>query len=222
MPRPKGALPNSCGAKTRSGKPCMRSPVKGKKRCRQHGGLSTGPRSPEKMKGNKNSLKHGAHETIYLDSLEPDEAALVASMDMSTKSQTIEEIKLITVRISRMMKRIQRLKGDSVTYQSKSTKSGPEVTLEGFSITKIETDEGFGPMGPIDKESKTYESTLGNIQKIESEITKAQEKKKGLLELLYKIESGAGDSMPDINVFLNALTATGEDVWGDESEDDSP
>ena len=30
----------SCGAKTRSGNPCQKSPLQGKARCRLHGGLS--------------------------------------------------------------------------------------------------------------------------------------------------------------------------------------
>ena len=36
-----------CGAKTRSGKPCEKFPLAGKRRCRLHGGLSTGPKSAE-------------------------------------------------------------------------------------------------------------------------------------------------------------------------------
>lgn len=36
-----------CGAKTRKGTPCQCLPVTGKKRCKFHGGLSTGPRTPE-------------------------------------------------------------------------------------------------------------------------------------------------------------------------------
>ena len=36
-----------CGAKTRSGEPCSKFPIRGKKRCRLHGGLSTGPRTLE-------------------------------------------------------------------------------------------------------------------------------------------------------------------------------
>ena len=35
-----------CGAKTRSGVPCAKFPVEGKRRCRLHGGLSTGPKTP--------------------------------------------------------------------------------------------------------------------------------------------------------------------------------
>ena len=36
-----------CGAKTRTGSPCKRKPELGKRRCRNHGGLSTGARTPE-------------------------------------------------------------------------------------------------------------------------------------------------------------------------------
>ena len=44
-----------CGAKTRSGKPCMAPAVAGKKRCRMHGGAS-GSGAP---RGNRNALKLG-------------------------------------------------------------------------------------------------------------------------------------------------------------------
>ena len=44
-----------CGAKTRSGKPCQSPTVKGKRRCRMHGGAE-GSGAP---KGNQNALKHG-------------------------------------------------------------------------------------------------------------------------------------------------------------------
>lgn len=36
-----------CGAKTRTGAPCKRKPIPGKKRCRNHGGLNTGKRTPQ-------------------------------------------------------------------------------------------------------------------------------------------------------------------------------
>ena len=37
--------PRRCGAKTRSGKPCAKYPLVGKRRCRLHGGLSSGPKT---------------------------------------------------------------------------------------------------------------------------------------------------------------------------------
>ncbi len=36
-----------CGARTRRGTACQKPPIKGKRRCRLHGGLSTGPRTAE-------------------------------------------------------------------------------------------------------------------------------------------------------------------------------
>jgi hypothetical protein len=46
-----------CGAKTRSGRPCKSPSVRGKKRCRMHGG-APGSGAP---RGNKNALKHGRY-----------------------------------------------------------------------------------------------------------------------------------------------------------------
>ena len=39
--------PRRCGAKTRSGAPCAKYPIAGKRRCRLHGGASTGPKTAE-------------------------------------------------------------------------------------------------------------------------------------------------------------------------------
>ena len=39
--------PALCGARTKAGHPCRALKVKGRKRCKWHGGLSTGPRTAE-------------------------------------------------------------------------------------------------------------------------------------------------------------------------------
>jgi len=52
-----------CGAKTRSGKPCMSPAVSGKKRCRMHGGAA-GSGAP---RGNQNALKHGRYRREVLE-----------------------------------------------------------------------------------------------------------------------------------------------------------
>ncbi|HEV2610618.1 MAG TPA: HGGxSTG domain-containing protein [Noviherbaspirillum sp.] len=51
-----------CGAKTRSGAPCMGPAVQGKRRCRMHGG-----NSPGAPKGNRNALKHGQYSARALE-----------------------------------------------------------------------------------------------------------------------------------------------------------
>ena len=51
-----------CGAKTRSGTPCAKYPINGKRRCRLHGGLSTGPKTAEgKARIAAAQLKHGRY-----------------------------------------------------------------------------------------------------------------------------------------------------------------
>jgi len=58
-PRNTGPMLSSsrCGAKTRSGNPCQSPAVRGKKRCRMHGG-ALGSGAP---RGNKNAVKHGLY-----------------------------------------------------------------------------------------------------------------------------------------------------------------
>ncbi len=49
-----------CGAKTRNGSACAKFPVAGKKRCRNHGGLSSGPKSAAgRARIGAAQLKHG-------------------------------------------------------------------------------------------------------------------------------------------------------------------
>lgn len=49
-----------CGAKTRAGTPCQQAAMRGKRRCRMHGGGCTGPRTPEGMARMRASkIKHG-------------------------------------------------------------------------------------------------------------------------------------------------------------------
>ena len=64
------------GIKTRSGRPCKnRAMAKG--RFRMHGGKSTRP-PLEKMYHNKNAVKTGEYETIWMDALDPEESVLIS------------------------------------------------------------------------------------------------------------------------------------------------
>jgi len=51
-----------CGARTRSGNPCKKPPISGKQRCKNHGGLSTGPKTAEgKARIALAQFKHGRY-----------------------------------------------------------------------------------------------------------------------------------------------------------------
>jgi hypothetical protein len=63
----------TCGAKTRSGSPCQKPPLAGRKRCRLHGGLSlSGSDHPNFQHGRctKQARADAVAMTAYLKSLE--------------------------------------------------------------------------------------------------------------------------------------------------------
>jgi len=58
----------TCSATTRSATPCQKPPMKGKKRCRLHGGLSTGPRTAEgKARIAAAHWKHGRRSKKFVE-----------------------------------------------------------------------------------------------------------------------------------------------------------
>ena len=57
-----------CLAKTRRGTACQKPPIKGKRRCRLHGGLSTGPKTPEgKARISAAHWKHGKRSKRFVE-----------------------------------------------------------------------------------------------------------------------------------------------------------
>lgn len=178
---------NKCGAKTRSGGPC-RNAAMANGRCRMHGGKSTGP--PKK---NKNALKTGEHETIWLDTLDEEERVLFDVIKTDVLVQIEETIRLMTIRERRMLQYRQRVLDG---WQQNET----EVMHERRKITDNEVPT-------FDEDGKmTYQSTpeygmvevqrtekerdqLARILAIEEALTRVQDKKAKLLELKHKIQS---------------------------------
>lgn len=86
-------MKNCCGAKTRAGTPCKRSPMAGKRRCRLHGGASTGAGRPARP-GNQNALKHG----LYSSRLTDEEKALLELMPVGTLDDEIQLARVLLMR----------------------------------------------------------------------------------------------------------------------------
>jgi hypothetical protein len=88
-------MKKTCGAETRAGTPCKRSPLTGKRRCRLHGGASTGAGKPARP-GNQNARKHG----LYSNTLTDEEKALLDLMPVGTLD---DEINLARVLLRRTL-----------------------------------------------------------------------------------------------------------------------
>lgn len=80
-----------CGAKTRSGEPCKRAPVKGKTRCKLHGGASTG--API---GSSNAATHG----IYRQHLTDDEQAVYDEIRLG---EVDHELRVARIQLARAL-----------------------------------------------------------------------------------------------------------------------
>ncbi len=85
-------MAETCGAKTRGGWPCKRAPSKGAKRCKLHGGASTGA-----PKENSNAATHG----FYSDALTADEKPLWERIQIGSID---DEIRLMRVKLHRLVK----------------------------------------------------------------------------------------------------------------------
>lgn len=82
-----------CGAKKRNGEACQKPPIKGKKRCRLHGGATKNSGAP---KGNKNSVK----SNIYAQFMTDDEVAFSNDVELDSIDA---ELRLCKVQLKRAL-----------------------------------------------------------------------------------------------------------------------
>ncbi|MDG0814216.1 HGGxSTG domain-containing protein [Cohnella rhizosphaerae] len=101
-----------CGAKTRNGACCINIPMKNG-RCRMHGGKSTGPKQPDKLKGNQNAIGNkgrlvtGEYESITWERLEEWEQDYIRRLYcLGPNEQVTESLEMEFIRQARMLRRM--------------------------------------------------------------------------------------------------------------------
>lgn len=107
-------MASTCGARTRSGAPCKRAPMEGKRRCKLHGGASTGPR-----KGSRNAAKPGSLYSAYLTA---EERKVANSLTLGSVD---EEIRLTRIRLMRAL-RLEEERADTAELDSEVERDGAE------------------------------------------------------------------------------------------------
>jgi len=118
--------------------------------------------------GNKNALKTGEYENIFSSVLDNDEKEILEGKAIGTKETLLYELKVLTIRERRMLARIQELKEKN----------------RDLVIIRMQKSN--------DTSSTEAQNTLFLIGKIEDGLTRVQEAKRRMLDLLYKIECDAG------------------------------
>lgn len=127
-------------------------------------------------KKNKNAVTTGEYESIYKDVLDDEELELFNNYSIKDKiEELMNELKLLTIREKRMLKRIADLKN-----------TGKDLTINSITRNKNSTTE-YG--GMASESSSTYaESTVEKIQRIEEALTRIQEAKRRCIESMHKLE----------------------------------
>lgn len=127
-----------------------------------------GNNSSTKFKnGNKAALCTGEYENIFSSVLDDDEVEILGKT-IGTREMILGELNILTVRERRMLNRIKELKAKQ----------------KDMIITKLQKSN--------DTTSTEVQNTLFLINKIEDSLTRVQQSKKKMLDLLYKIECDDG------------------------------
>lgn len=147
----------------------------GNKNAEGHGG--TGP------PGNKNAVRTGEFETLFFDTLEPEEKAMAGLIQPDKEKLLLREIQLLTVRERRMLKRIETLKLlETSSVSEEQGEDTPGKLPAGMLITKFKAGIEKGEITSL----KEYESILGQIQSVEDALTRVQARQQKAIEMLHK------------------------------------
>lgn len=182
-------------------------------------------------KKNKNAVKTGEFETLFFDTLNPEEKRLLESVKPDKEQLLLQEIQLLTVREHRMLKRIEALRKLEGNQDPGEEELGK--VPQGMSVTKYKTGFEKGKLTQL----KECEGILGQIQSIEDALTRVQARRQRAIEALHKfgyddahleletmkfelemLKQGGQEEDSGNDGFLDAMNAVAADVWGDPNE----
>ena len=180
---------------------------------------------PGAEKGNTRALKTGEYETIYDDLLTEEEKTIMIQQELYDKKyQIMSEIKLLSVRERRILKKIEDLQNGkemSIVRMSKSSSNNVSYRNNG-TLTTTEA-----------------ESTTNITQRLDEALTRVQEAKRRYIDSYHKIEnddrkleldlirlemeaarddSSNTEDMKD-DSFIQALNTSTEGAWNDYTEE---
>lgn len=143
-------------------------------------------------KGNKNALTTGEYETIFEDVLTEEERGLFNYVDTSPLVQVDENIRLLSIRERRMLKRISDViegmteKERRVLQERITTKVPVEVHDEATGKSKIVTTKKDELA--ITELEETEFRKIDDVLKLEEALTRVQDKKLKAIKLKHEID----------------------------------
>lgn len=162
-------------------------------------------------KGNTNALKHGGYAKIFWEDLTTEENAMVLTMPTDPEELLFDQIKLLTVREYRIMKRIAYFNGierglavDSVIRSEDKrqfTDKDEKALYDERMAEKVEAGDRL-PGHPYHVQTRT-DATHNIILRLEEVLTRIQDEKRRAIDSLIGLHRKGGMS----------FTATLIDDW---------
>ncbi|ULJ65926.1 HGGxSTG domain-containing protein [Wielerella bovis] len=188
-----------CGAKTRSGLPCQKSPM-ANGRCKLHGGKSTGA-----PKGNKNRVAAGA---LYSEYYTEEEQQLAENLELESID---EELRLCKIRLHRALKLESEQQAEMLELER--IVQSPAL-VGGIPMTD---DDDIAPIEQKTFVKRDYDSIINRlIGRIETLTATRQRLISGSLDIELKrnelstAQSRHDENITPVNVVFNVVNASQE------------
>lgn len=182
----------------RTGERCKRMCAPGKTVCKWHGGNSKGA-----PKGNKNALKHGAYESISLETMFPEEIEYAKSVSLDPLMTLQEQLRVLRVKEARLAKRMKKaLEAEMNAEKDDGTgKKGGKMVVITATQTQAENFQGEKSK-TITTTSETHSMQYLRLEQAHSIVL---DQIRRVLEAIVKVESlkGEGAELPasiEVNV----------------------
>lgn len=134
-----------CGAKARSGEPCKQNALKGKTRCKFHGGRSTGPP--------KGSANHKTPGSLYSRFLTSEEKALADVIELGSVDA---ELRLTRIRLMRALEAEEKTLAQIAAGRA-------EKALEIESVTTHAVSKSVGSQKDVTKKRRDYAALIDRL-----------------------------------------------------------
>lgn len=184
---------------------------KDKPSVRNHGGAPPGNQnalgnSGGAPPGNQNAFKHGGYSAVFWDSLDDEEQEMIDQQPDDEEQLLIDEIKLLSVRERRIMRRIKKyseVKGGlairavmTTEHKRKFATPADKELYEEKVREKIEAGDRL-PGEAYTANSQT-EATYDIVLKLEEALTRCQAQKQRCLDTLFKLRQAKGAGGSDL------------------------
>lgn len=167
-----------CGAKRRNGEPCEKPPMKGKTRCRLHGGATP--------KGIKNAMTHG----VYRKTLSDEEQELWTQLQVGNLDNEILFMKIMFNRAIELNADVRKAPNDP-------------KNMAGFELTEINRSNKGSGKTDINSTSKRPDS-VAMLDRIAGRIASLE---KTRMELMAAAAGKGNDPMDAAETLRSALQA---------------